>query len=82
MYIYILNDEVLCIEEKVKNRVRQDKNETQKVQSIYYNQKKDFKSYLTFRCINNRSTLDKPELEHMTSDEFCFESWKEKNDNA
>ena len=41
--------------------------------------KKDFKAYLTFRCINKRSTLDKPELEHMTSNEFCMESWKEKN---
>ena len=50
-----------------------------KAQSIYYNIKKDFKSYLTFRCINNRSTLDRPSLDHMASDEFCFESWKEKN---
>ena len=49
-------------------------------QSIFYKNKKDFKAYLTFRCINNRSSLDKPELSHMCSDEFCFESWKEKNE--
>ena len=48
-----------------------------KAKSIYYKMKKDFKSYLTFRCINNRSTLDKPQLEHMSSEEFSFESWKE-----
>jgi len=47
--------------------------------SIYYNTRKDFKAYLTNRCINNRSTLDKPEMEHLSSAEFCFESWKEKN---
>ena len=42
--------------------------------SIYYKNNKDFKSYLTFRCINNRSTLNKPELSHMTSNRFSFES--------
>ena len=54
--------------------------DTQPVKSIYYKDKKDFKAYLTFRCINNRSTLDKPNLEHMCSDEFCFESWKKINE--
>ena len=48
-------------------------------QSIFYKNKQDFKSYLTFRCINNRTTLNKPNLEHMCSDQFSFESWKEKN---
>ena len=51
-----------------------------KTQSIFYNNKKDFKSYLTFRCINNRSSLEKPQLNHMGSNEFCFQSWKEKNE--
>ena len=51
------------------------------VKSIYYNRKKDFKSYLTFRCITARafaknSSLDKPNLDHMSSNEFSFESWK------
>jgi len=39
--------------------------------------REDFKAYLTFRCINNRTTLNKPNLEHMCSTEFSFESWKE-----
>jgi len=52
------------------------------VKSIFYKTKKDFKAYLTFRCINNRSSLNKPELEHMTSDTFCFESWQEKTKNG
>jgi|TARA_R110000751_G_scaffold23569_7_gene65109 DNA polymerase-3 subunit alpha len=52
---------------------------TQDIKSIFYANREDFKAYLTFRCINNRSTLSKPNLDHMCSDEFCLESWKEKN---
>jgi DNA polymerase-3 subunit alpha len=66
------------IQEKVINQAKVEGAEVQKAQSIFYKLKKDFKAYLTFRCINNRSTLEKPEIEHMTSDEFCVESWKEK----
>tara|TARA_Y100000310_G_scaffold3961_1_gene4860 strand:- start:300 stop:1055 length:756 start_codon:yes stop_codon:yes gene_type:complete len=61
----------------VMSFLQNGKQETIKAKSIFYKNKKDFKSYLTFRCINNRSTLDKPNLDHMTSDEFSFESWKE-----
>ena len=53
--------------------------DTFNTKSIYYKNKKDFKSFLTFRCINNRTTLNKPEIEHMSSNEFCFESWMEQN---
>lgn len=52
-----------------------------KSKHIYYKHRKDFKSYLTFRCISNRSTLDKPEFRGMCSNEFCVESWKETNEN-
>jgi DNA polymerase-3 subunit alpha len=47
-----------------------------KAQSVFYKERKDFKAYLTFRCINNRTVLNKPNLDHMSSNEFCFESWK------
>ena len=60
------------------NKVKQyagKKFKTLNVQSIYYKLKEDFKSYLTFRCINNRSTLNRPGLDHMCSNEFCFEKW-------
>jgi DNA polymerase III alpha subunit len=49
----------------------------QKTKSIYYRNREDFLAYLTFRCINNRSTLERPNIDHMCSNEFCFESWKE-----
>lgn len=77
---YFLEDNDLPFDDLIKQKVINISSKTQKTQSVYYKNKKDFKSYLTFKCINNRSTLDKPELEHMTSDEFCIESWKEKND--
>jgi len=66
------------VKEKVINQAKVEGAETQKTQSIYYKLKEDFKAYLTFRCINNRSTLERPEIDHMTSDEFCVEGWKEK----
>ena len=66
------------LEEKVKKYCRK-KYKTVETKSIYYELKNDFKSYLTFRCINNRSTLNRPQLDHMCSSEFCLESWKEQN---
>jgi len=63
------------IKNKVKKYAEENSLEVYRVKSIYYNKKKDFKSYLTFRCINNRSILNKPELEHMSSNDFSFESY-------
>lgn len=77
---YFLESNDLPFDEIIEKKILKVAKETQKTQSIYYKNKKDFKAYLTFRCINNRSTLDKPELQHMTSDEFCTEGWREKNE--
>jgi len=66
------------IKNKLEKYVKENTLELFKTKSIYYNKKSDFKTYLTFRCINNRSILNKPEIEHMSSNEFCFESWLSK----
>lgn len=66
------------ITDKVKSFCA-DKYPTLNVKSIFYKDKKDFKAYLTFKCINNRTTLDRPNFDHMCSNEFCFESWKEQS---
>jgi DNA polymerase-3 subunit alpha len=66
----------LIVKEKMLSFSEKNDLEVFNTKSIYYNSKKDFKTYLTFRCINNRSILNKPELDHMTSNEFCFESVK------
>ena len=64
------------LEEYIK-KYTSNKFEVIETKSIYYNKREDFKAYLTFRCINNRTTLDKPNLDHMTSDEFCLEAYDE-----
>ena len=64
------------IKDKVLAYAKANKLETLNTKSIYYKNSKDFKAYLTFRCINNRTTLNKPELSHMTSNRFSFESLK------
>ena len=46
-----------------------------RVKSCYYKNRKDFDAYMTFRCISKRTSLEKPNFEHMCSDEFCFESY-------
>lgn len=62
------------LEAKV-NHYAKDKYQIQKTQSLFYHKKEDFLAYLTFRCINNRTTLNKPNLDHMASDTFCVEHW-------
>ena len=77
---FIENNELpfdTIIKQKVLSYVEKNNLEVFNTKSIYYSEKKDFKTYLTFRCINNRSVLNKPELEHMSSNEFCFESYLE-----
>ena len=65
------------IRKKVEEFCKQNK--CVNVKSIFYNNKEDFKAFLTFKCINKRTTLDNPNLDHMTSNEFCLQSWKENN---
>ena len=80
--IFFIEDNNLPFDPLIKDRVNQycdGKSETLPTQSIFYKDKEDFKAYLTFRCINNRSTLGRPNLDHMSSNEFCFESWRQKN---
>jgi DNA polymerase III alpha subunit len=62
---------------KLNSYVKSMNYETVETKTIYYENREDYIAYITARCINNRSTIEKPDLNHMCSDEFCFESWKE-----
>jgi len=76
--VFIENNDLpfdVIVKDKMERYAKENDLELYKVKSVYYNNRKDFKTYLTFRCINNRSILNKPELEHMSSNEFCFESY-------
>ena len=81
--IFFIEDNDLPFDSLVKQKTLSfaEKNglKTYKAQSIFYNLREDFKAYLTFRCINNRSILSKPNLDHMSSNEFCFESIDKKD---
>ena len=65
------------VRKKVLNYCKENKFDTMPAKSIYYENKEDFKAYLTFRCINKRTTLENPKFDHLCSNEFSFESWKE-----
>ena len=59
-------------------------NEKILAKSIFYKDKADFKAWQTFKCVAQRTSLEKPNLNHCTSNEFCWESYLEemKNKNA
>ena len=81
--IFFIEDNDLPFDSLVKQKALSfaEKNDLKiyKAQSVFYKERKDFKAYLTFRCINNRSVLNKPNLDHMSSNEFCFESIHQRN---
>ena len=81
--IFFIEDNDLPFDSLVKQKALSfaEKNDLKiyKAQSVFYKERKDFKAYLTFRCINNRSVLNKPNLDHMSSNEFCFESINKKD---
>ncbi len=75
----ILENEVLRFAEdkSVKNQFK-----VQKVKSIYYRNKSDFKAFQTYKMITNRAfgrppSIHDTRLENCGSEEFCMESWLE-----
>lgn len=49
-------------------------------QSIFYKSAEDYLAYVAFKCLHNKgftrkATLESPNLDHMTSDEFNFDKW-------
>lgn len=70
------------LSEKVKLFAKKEKAEIINTQSIFYKKSDDFIAYLAIRCLHNRTTLEKPELDHMCSDEFNFLKWKNINEKV
>lgn len=46
-----------------------------KTKTILYRDSKAYEAYLTLRCIGQRSSFERPELDHMSSDRFSYESY-------
>lgn len=47
----------------------------QRVKTIYYPTKAHFRAWQVFRCIKNRSSFQRPELDFCCSDNFSFEDY-------
>ena len=63
---------------------KKNKFPTERAKTIYYKSRKDFEAFQTYKCICNRGSwagrsvsLQKPNLDHCGSKEFCIESWNE-----
>jgi DNA polymerase III alpha subunit len=70
------------INQKVNSMAEIASAKIQKVKTIYYENRSDFKSFQLFKIFGNRSTgrktdINKPEFNHFSSAEFSFESWLE-----
>ena len=70
------------LKERVREYCKSNNFSTQDVKSIYYKNKKDFDAYLTYKLICSREfkggrapTLEVPNFDHMSSDDFCWESY-------
>jgi len=73
-YICIENNS-LPFDELIKNQIVSSiKYDQIESKTVYYNNRKDFNAYMTYRCILNRTNFQKPELSHFGSTEFCMEA--------
>jgi len=68
------------IEKAVRKTADFDNIEVIETHNINYYSQEDFssKAYNTFRCMFERSTINKPNLEHFSSDQFSWESYCER----
>jgi len=68
------------LEQRVREYCLINKQDTLPAQSIYYKSADDYLAYVAFKCLHNRGhsqkcTLERPELDHMNSDQFNFDKW-------
>ena len=79
---FVAFDEILA--RKVKEFAQTHDLPIVRTKSIYYKERKDILAFMAYKMICDRKFaknrgIDKPELPHFASAEFCFESWKEQN---
>jgi len=78
--VFFTEDNDTLLDKDMQERVADfcgNKYQTLRAKSIYYKNREDFPAYLTFRCINGRTTVEKPNFDGMCSPEFCYESYLE-----
>jgi DNA polymerase III alpha subunit len=73
---YLIRDSVLNYSSKFGFK-------TENAKSIYYKNRDDFEAFMTLKCLNRKMfgsgrTLECPNFDHLSSSEFCWESYVEK----
>jgi DNA polymerase III alpha subunit len=63
------------IQEAINRYNKGSEFEEVKTKTIYYEKYTDFDSYITYRAIQNQSTFNVPNLDFMSSPNFCFEDY-------
>lgn len=83
---FFVEDNTLPFDHIIRRSVKDicgDKYPILEAKTVCYYKKADIDAFLTYKCICNRSfskrSLAKPNFEHFSSDEFSWESFKEKN---
>lgn len=69
-------DELL--REKTEEYIKINKFDSLEYHPIYYFKNNDFKVFQVYSCIHNRSSFDKPNLEHLASNQFSFETYQKR----
>lgn len=74
------------LQDNIKSYTLNNSYPAHKTKSIFYKNRKDFEAFLTYKLICSRSSfasrkssLEKPNLDHMGSKEFCYESFLEQS---
>ena len=82
--IFLLEENDLPLDDMLRKKVLEFTQkhgfETLESQTIYYKSPKDFLAYMTYRCIQNRGTVEMPDISHFCSHEFNYEKWKNNNE--
>tara|TARA_R100001510_G_C7650220_1_gene207746 strand:- start:1522 stop:2223 length:702 start_codon:yes stop_codon:yes gene_type:complete len=83
-HFYMEEDNSHPFDFQIKQKLRDLNLKTQKTQTIYYRNREDFQAFQMYKAVCSRRqgripTFSKPNLNDFCSDDFCFESFLEKN---
>ena len=68
----------LPFEDLIKQAIKKffnSRKQVVKTKSIYYNTYEDFIPYMVYRCIHNKTKFEKPNINHLSSNKFCWEDY-------
>lgn len=66
------------LEENIKKYSKSNNYELHEIHNVYYYSNEDAKAYNVYRCVDNRSSFSKPNLEGFSSNKFSWENYCEK----